>query len=84
MGGSSAGADRPAALSPGQAVQLVRMKAEINPATGRIWSIRELAAFYKVGASTVVRTLDKHAPQICDETGCTDVSATSGGGFSSS
>lgn len=61
-GGNGAGAGRPPALSPAQATQLVRMRAEINPATGRIWTIRELAAFYQVGASTVVRTVDKYAP----------------------
>lgn len=58
-GGNGAGAGRPSVLSSAQAAQLVRMRSEINPATGRIWSIRELAAFYKVGASTVMRTLEK-------------------------
>ena len=50
---------RPAALTSAQRRQLVRMRSEVNPETGKIWTIRQLADFYGVGASTVVRTLDK-------------------------
>lgn len=50
---------RPAALTSAQSKQLVRMRSEVNPETGKVWTIRQLADFYGVGASTVVRTLDK-------------------------
>lgn len=56
-GGETGG--RPTALTSAQSKQLVRMRSEVNPETGKVWTIRQLADFYNVGASTVVRTLDK-------------------------
>lgn len=56
-GGATGG--RPAALTSAQSKQLVRIRSEVNPETGKVWTIRQLADFYGVGASTVVRTLDE-------------------------
>lgn len=58
-GGNGAGPGRPLKLSVAQRGQLVRMRSEVNPQTGRVWSLRELAAFFGVGVSTVVRCLEK-------------------------
>ena len=55
---SGAGPGRPTKLSASQKIQLQKMRSEINPVTGRIWTIRDLAAFYRVGTSTIVRALD--------------------------
>ena len=59
-GGSGAGPGRPARLSETQRLQLVTMRSQVNPVTGNVWTIRELAEFFSVGASTVVRNLEKH------------------------
>lgn len=60
-GGSGAGPGRPSKLSEVQRLQLVTMRSQVNPVTGRTWTIRELAGFFSVGASTVVRSLEKNA-----------------------
>ena len=57
-GASVAVPGHPTKLSASQKIQLQKMRSEINPVTGRIWTIRDLAAFYRVGTSTVVRALD--------------------------
>lgn len=57
-GGLGAGPGRPSKLSASQKIQLQKMRSEINPVTGSIWTIRDLAAFYRVGTSTIVRALD--------------------------
>lgn len=58
-GGSGAGPGRPARLSEAQRLQLVTMRSQVNPMTGNVWTIRDLAGFFSVGASTITRTLDK-------------------------
>lgn len=58
---SGAGPGRPKKLTPAQEHQIRLMRSQINPVTGSVWSIRQLAALYGVGASTVVRTLDSHS-----------------------
>lgn len=57
-GDSGAGPGRPARLSETQRLQLVAMRSQVNPVTGKVWTIRELAEFFSVGASTVVRNLE--------------------------
>lgn len=57
-GKKGAGSGRPAKLSAAQRGQLVRMRSEVNPQTGRVWSLRELADFFGVGVSTVARALE--------------------------
>lgn len=59
-GGSGAGPGRPARLSEVQRLQLVMMRSQVNPVTGNTWTIRDLAGFFSVSASTVVRNLEKH------------------------
>lgn len=58
--GNGAGPGRPLKLSVAQREQLVRMRSEVNQHTGRAWTLRELAAFFRVGVSTVVRTIDSY------------------------
>lgn len=60
-GGSGAGPGRPARLSEVQRLQLVTMRSQVNPVTGNTWTIRDLAGFFSVSASTVVRNLEKLA-----------------------
>lgn len=59
-GGSGAGPGRPSRLSEVQRLQLVTMRSQVNPVTGKTWTIRELSEFFSVSASTVVRNLEKH------------------------
>lgn len=59
-GGSGAGPGRPSRLSEVQRLQLVTMRSQVNPVTGKVWTIRELAGFFSVGNSTVIRNLEKH------------------------
>ena len=68
-GGSGAGPGRPQKLSEAQQVLLVRMRSEVNPETGRVWSLRDLARFFGVGVSTVVRVLDARLNSGLDEQG---------------
>ena len=58
-GDAGAGPGRPARLSEAQRLQLVTMRSQVNPMTGNVWTIRDLAGFFSVGASTITRTLDK-------------------------
>lgn len=57
-GGSGAGPGRPARLSEVQRLQLVTMWSLVNPVTGKVWTIRDLAGFFSVGTSTIVRALE--------------------------
>lgn len=59
-GGLGAGPGRPARLSEMQRLQLVTMRSQVNPVTGKTWTIRDLAGFFSVSASTVIRNLEKH------------------------
>lgn len=52
-GKGGAGPGRPAKLSVAQRGQLVRMRSEVNPQTGRLWSLWVLA-----GVSAVARALE--------------------------
>lgn len=58
-GGSGAGQGRPSKLSEAQQQQVQKMRSEINPSTGKIWTIRELASMFSVSASTIMRVLEK-------------------------
>ncbi|MGV3104131.1 recombinase family protein [Rothia sp. 32237D007AR] len=49
-GKKGAGPGSPAKLSAAQRVQLVRMRSEITPQTGWVWSLRELASFFWGGS----------------------------------
>ena len=57
-GVSGADPGRPPRLSEAQRLQLVTMRSQVNPVTGKVWTIRELAKFYSVGTSTTVRALE--------------------------
>ncbi len=57
-GGSGAGPGRPSKLSEVQRLQLVTMRSQVNPVTGNVWTVRELAGFFSVGASNTVRALE--------------------------
>lgn len=46
-GGNGEGPGRPLKLSVAQ--WLVRIRSEVNPQTGRVWRLRELAAFFFLG-----------------------------------